>query len=181
MARTSTGRSTGHDGELLNLDLDELYRTHRDRLVNYAARWVRNRYDAEDAVHEAFLVALAEINTVRPTNPGAWLTAVTRHRALEATVAFARSVPAGDAIQATPQPSAPGITNAGLCMADPDTALYVLAALDELTPRQREALHLWAVDGLNWPQVAQRMGITTSSARRRVLESLQHLRTTGTT
>ena len=174
--------STRHSDEppAERVDLGELYETHHRRLVNYAARWARNRYDAEDAVHDAFVVALIEIDSVRPHNPAAWLTAVTRRRALE-SAGLARSVPAGDAIGRTPQPDDPGMTNAGLCMADPDTALYVLSALDGLTPRQREALSLWAIDGLNWTEVAERMGIARASARRRVFESLRYLRTISTT
>ena len=157
------------------VDLAELCRTHRARLVNLAARLTRTRQDAEDAVQEAFMVALTEMNIIRPRNPAAWLSAVTRRRAMETTHRYARTV-ASDTLDSQPQAEPTTPVNDGACMADPDTALYVLAALDELTPRQREALRLWALDGLGWPEVAERMGITAASARHTAYASLRRLR-----
>lgn len=154
-------------------DLAEIFRAEWPRLVNHAARFTRTRADAEDAVQDAFVVALAEMEQVAPRNPRAWLTAVTRHRALQQRT---RATPAGDAIDHTPQVDTTPDTNAGWCLGDVDTALYVSAVLDELTPRQREALALWAIEGLSWEQVAERMGITQAGARRTGYEALRRLR-----
>jgi len=158
--------------------LDDLYRSYHYQLLHYAARWTRSHHDAEDAVHDAFEYALGAYATVQPDNPRAWMYAVTRYRALEARHRQTRAVPAGDAIERTPEPPAqPAPANPDTpTMADPDTALYVLAALDELPPRQRETLALWAFEGLTWQQVAERMGIKPASVKRGALRSLNQLR-----
>ena len=89
----------------------------------------------------------------------------------------AKTLPAGDAIetQPEPEPQSPPDDDAP-SMTDPDTALYVLAALDELPPRQRQALALWALEGLSWAEVAERMGIRRTSARHAAYASLRQLR-----
>ena len=154
-------------------DLAEIFRAEWPRLVNHAARFTRTRADAEDAVQDAFVIAVTELEQVRPRNPQAWLTAVTRNRALQT---LSRTTPAGDAIDRTPELDTTPDTNAGWCMGDPDTALYVAATLAELTPRQRQALSLWAIDGLSWPEVAERMGIAQASARHTAYTALRRLR-----
>ncbi len=160
--------------------LAELCRTHRPGLVTYAARWTRDRHDAEDAVQEALMVALAKLDTVRPDNPAGWLTAITRRCALAQTHAYRRTVPGGDILDRVAQPQAPELTNDGRCMADDPTRSAVSAALATLPARQREALRLWAVDGLSWPEVAERMGVTVATARHNGYTSLRQLRTTTT-
>ena len=165
--------ATGED----NAEVADLYRAYRARLVRYAARWTRTPHDAEDAVQEAFMFALGAYAEVNPTNPRAWMYAVTRYRALEMARTGAATVPASDIIedQATPALQEPACDDAPT-MADPDTALYVLAALDLLPPRQREALALWALEGLSWAEVAERMNIKRGSARHAAYTSLRQLR-----
>jgi RNA polymerase sigma-70 factor (ECF subfamily) len=143
-------------------DLADLVRAHHRTLIAYAGRWTRNQADAEDAVQDAYVTAVTEMDAVAPTHPLAWLRSVTRHRALYGTRRTSRTVPAGDAIDRVPaaelvDPADAEHTNGGACMADPFTALYVAAALEELQPRQREALRLWAIDGLSWAEVAERV------------------------
>src|SRR5262249_41304387 len=124
-----------------------------------AARWTRNRHDAADAVHDAFEYALGAYATIQPDNPRAWMYAITKYRAINTRHLHNRAVPAGDAIEHTPQPPTDGApTGPDMpSLADPDTALHVLAALDELGPREREAVRLWALEGLSWQQVAEQM------------------------
>lgn len=100
------------DTETTN-DVDELYRSHRARLVNYAARWTRNRHDAEDAVHEAFTVALAELHTVRPQSPIGWLFGITRRRAQAAARGYGREIPT-EAVEWTPARGGPSLGKVAL-------------------------------------------------------------------
>lgn len=160
-------------------DLAYLCRAYRPQLVTYAARWTRHRHDAEDAVQDAFLFAIDAYPITRPDNPRAWLYAVVRRRALAVAHGYSLTVPVGDTIEAHPEPEpATPQSDSTPSMADPDTALYVLAALDLLSPRRREALQLWALDGFTWAEVAERMGITRASARHTGYTSLRKLRTT---
>jgi len=157
--------------------LTELVREHRSRLVNYAARWTRTRHDAEDAVQNALVVALERIADVRPDSPVGWLIGITRRCAQAQGHGYGRTVAAGDTIEwVAAAELQEGHTNGGRCMADEQTAGYVRRVLDELTPRQREALHLWAVEGLEWAEVAARMGVAVSTARHAGYTSLRRLR-----
>jgi hypothetical protein len=86
-------------------------------------------------------------------------------------------VPAGDAIERTPTAPiepAPADSNTPT-MADPDTALYGLAALDELAPRGREAIAPVGVRGTVLATDRERMGIRFTTSKRGALRHLRQL------
>lgn len=155
--------------------LTELYRAHAGRLVRYATRITGHRADAEDAVQEAFMVAWNEYEQARPVNPAGWLTLIVRHRAQVAAQQRRRAVPAGDGIETTVDGDTAPDTNAGRCMADPDTALYVRAAVDLLPPRQRQVLRMWGIDGRPVTEIAGLLGITGPTVRAAVSRGLRTL------
>jgi RNA polymerase sigma factor (sigma-70 family) len=175
--RSTAPQSDDEENSMTN-PLDELYRSYHYQLLHYAARWIRSHHDAEDAVHDAFEYALGAFATIQTDNPRAWMFTITRYRAIEARHRQTSTALAGNAIEGTPEPpTEPAPTDPDApTMADPNTALYVLAALDELAPRQREAIALWAFEGLSWQQVATRMGIKPASVKRGTLRSLNQLR-----
>src|SRR5215218_9368407 len=60
------------------------FRIERARLIAGLARMVRNVDRAEELAQDALLVALAEWPTTGvPVNPGAWLMAVAKRRAID--------------------------------------------------------------------------------------------------
>ena len=159
-------------------EVAELYRQHRTRLVALAARLTPSRADAEDAVQEAFVVALTQIAAVRPRHPVAWLVAVTRYRALAMRRAHARAAPAGDVIErAVDERRAGEATNGGRCMAEPETVAEVVDLLGRLPLHQRQVLHLWCVDGLSWATVATRMDMPRGRAQSVGYRALRRIRT----
>src|SRR5262245_62423088 len=65
--------------------IEATFRIERARLIAGLARMVRNVNLAEDLAQDALVVALAEWpKTGVPANPGAWLMAVAKRRAIDA-------------------------------------------------------------------------------------------------
>lgn len=171
----------GHRSTDIADDLAELFREHRHRLVWTAARLTGSWADAEDVVQDAFIVALERMATVNPDCPGAWLTGVTRYRAMAMGRAGARTVPAGDAIERAPdERRSIEATNGGRCMAEADTTATVDELLSRLPLHQRQVLHLWCVDGLPWGVVATRMDMPRRRAQRIGYDALRRMRTAAT-
>lgn len=64
--------------------IEAVFRIERARLIAGLARMVRNVDQAEELAQEALLIALAEWpNTGVPDNPGAWLMAAAKRRAID--------------------------------------------------------------------------------------------------
>jgi len=65
-------------------EFDELYRTYRTRLHQYALSLTREREAAEDAVHDAFLGWVRQVASGRaPSQPAPYLYASVRNRCLD--------------------------------------------------------------------------------------------------
>ena len=140
------------------------------RLVRFLYRKVWDAERAEDLAQEAFARALVH----RPENTRGWLFVVAANMARDEARKAARekrhltllkSEP--DATESAPEESI-----------DADTrAQHVRAALEHLTPRDREALLLWD-SGLSYDEIAAQTGLargavgtTLARARRRLVEA----------
>lgn len=151
-------------------DIAEVYRNTYPALVRFLYRKVWDQGRAEDLAQEAFARALVH----RPENTRGWLFVVAANMARDEARKAARerrhltllkSEP--DAIEPTPDESI-----------DADTQAHrVRVALDQLTPRDREALLLWDA-GMSYEEIAAQTGLargaigtTLARARRRLVEA----------
>jgi RNA polymerase sigma factor (sigma-70 family) len=149
--------------ELLGRLLDE----QGGALALYAAQWTDQ---AEDCVQEA-LIELARQPAV-PTSPVAWLYRVVRNRAISLYRArrrrgrheelATRLMASGAAWQAT--------------ASDAIAKVELVEALAALPDEQRECLVARTWSGLNFEQIAELMGCSTSTAHRRYEAGLAALR-----
>ena len=74
--------------------IEHLYREHAGQVLGPLIRQLRDFDAAEDAFHEALIVALERWpRDGRPDNPVAWLVAVARNRARDRLRREARRVP----------------------------------------------------------------------------------------
>src|SRR5262245_57983160 len=152
---------TPFDPDILGALLDR----HAAALALYARQWCAA---PEDVVQEAFLQLLKQRRL--PDNPASWLYRVVRNTAISAARSEQRrqrreSVKAEAAVPWF-QPSE-------------ETGLYAAAAtaaLQELSPEQREAIvaHLWG--GLSFAEIGELMGTSASSAHRHYGAGLTALR-----
>lgn len=154
-------------------DLEELYRTTYSAVVRFLYRKVWDADRAQDLAQEVFVRAMAH----QPEKPRAWVFAVAANLARDEARAAVRrkrhlTLLKSDPIMVpTREPQ-------------PDEAVEydekmekVYRALDQLTPRDREALLLWD-SGLSYPEIAQQTGLavgavgtTLARARRRLVEA----------
>jgi len=151
-------------------DIAEVYRNTYPALVRFLYRKVWDQGRAEDLAQEAFARALVH----KPENTRGWLFVVAANMARDEARRAARekrhltllkSEP--DSVEGTPEDEI-----------DADTQRqHVRTALEQLTPRDREALLLWD-SGLSYDEIAAQTGLargaigtTLARARRRLVEA----------
>src|SRR5258705_13090911 len=153
-------------------DLAETYRTTYRALVRFLYRKVWDAERAEDLAQEAFARALVH----KPDNARGWLFIVAANMARDDARRAARERRHLTLLTAEPQESASATEEA--LEVESDRA-RVRAALDELTPRDREVLLLWD-SGLSYDEIAAQTGLargaigtTLSRARRRLVQAYE--------
>jgi RNA polymerase sigma-70 factor (ECF subfamily) len=151
-------------------DLADVYRTTYQALVRFLYRKVWDPDRAEDLAQEAFARALV----YRPTNPRGWLFVVAANMARDDARRAARERHHLTLLKSEPPPTAPSSDDG---LHDEDEQARVRAALEQLTPRDREVLLLWDA-GLSYDEIAAQTGLaraaigtTLARARRRLVEA----------
>ena len=153
-------------------DLAEIYRTTYRALVKFLYRKVWDAERAEDLAQEAFARALVH----KPENARGWLFVVAANMARDEARQAIRerrhlTLLKGEATQAEPPPDAAVIAEI--------ERERVRAALDKLTPRDREVLLLWDA-GQSYDEIAAHTGLAKSAigttlarARQRLVEAYE--------
>jgi RNA polymerase sigma factor (sigma-70 family) len=135
-------------------DFDSFFARTLPRLLATAQMACRDWHDAEDLAQDAYLTAFRSWDRVREYgNPEAWLHTVLRH------LIWARSRRRSrehELRAALPVPRDPTPEETALASA-------VLAALDELPPRQRAAIVLQCRYGLRQEEIAAELGVRRST------------------
>ncbi|PYP09145.1 MAG: hypothetical protein DMD56_11380, partial [Gemmatimonadetes bacterium] len=132
-------------------DLAEVYRTTYRALVRFLYRKVWDAERAEDLAQEAFVRAVVH----KPDNARGWLFIVAANMARDEARRAARERRHLTLLTAEPQESR-SATDEALDV-ESDRA-RVRAALDELSPRDREVLLLWDA-GLSYEEIAAQTGL----------------------
>lgn len=151
-------------------DIAEVYRNTYAALVRFLYRKVWDAERAEDLAQEAFARALVH----RPENTRGWLFVVAANMARDEARRAARERRHLTLLKSEPD----GVHTSPEEEIDTETRTRrVRAALDELTPRDREALLLWD-SGLSYDEIAAQTGLargaigtTLARARRRLVEA----------
>lgn len=153
-------------------DLAEIYRTTYRALVRFLYRKVWDVDRAEDLAQEAFARALVH----KPENARGWLFVVAANMARDEARRAMRerrhlTLLGNEATDPAPAPDA-----AVIAEMERDR---VRAALDKLTPRDRDVLLLWD-GGLSYEEIAAQTGLapgaigtTLARARRRLVEAYE--------
>ncbi len=151
-------------------DLAEIYRTTYRALVRFLYRKVWDAERAEDLAQEAFARAVVH----KPDNARGWLFIVAANMARDDARRAARERRHLTLLKAEPQASEPAAADDALHAESERT--HVRAALEQLTPRDREVLLLWD-SGLSYEEIAAQTGLargaigtTLARARRRLVE-----------
>jgi RNA polymerase sigma-70 factor (ECF subfamily) len=175
------------DAELLRrigagdtLAVAELYDRHAGLLMALSLRIVRDRAEAEDVLHDAFVLVGERARQYVPERGavGAWLVTLVRNLSIDRTrrrerrSAIARDVLAHDPeALASPGPGDPE-SLAGSSR-DRQRVRSALAALPEV---QRRTLEIAFYEGLTYAEIAQREGVPIGTIKSRAARALTALR-----
>jgi RNA polymerase sigma factor (sigma-70 family) len=143
----------------------ELLRRHWDTAVSLAARVLRSPDLARDAVQEAAVAAMTDLERLRsPDSFGAWFCGIALNvsrrwlRQLQAEVPGPFGVNAG--LSASPDPA--------LAAEAADTAARVRGAIAALADGQQHAVRLFYLQGLSHREVAAELGISVGAVKARL-------------
>jgi RNA polymerase sigma-70 factor (ECF subfamily) len=159
-----------------NPPVDELLAAHADAVYRYALRLTRDPTAAQDLMQETLLRGWQARGSLRePAAARVWLLriATNLHRDECRTARTTEPMLA--------EPVDPATPIAGR-MEHRECVERALAALDELPPRQRQAMHLITIEQLTHREAAEILGVTVdalkaslSLARRQLREKLKDL------
>jgi len=151
--------------------ITELYASHYKALVQLAALWVRDVSTAEEVVQDSFIAMHGGFARLRETdNALAYLRQAVVNRAR--SVLRHRGVVERNVLDTPPDvPSAEHLALARL------ERSAVVAALRELTDRQREAITLRYYAGLSESEIADVMRVSRGSVKSHTSRGMAALRT----
>jgi RNA polymerase sigma-70 factor (ECF subfamily) len=180
---TSSGPGALADGDILRRigegDLDaigELYDRYATVLFPIALRIVRDRSEAEDVVHDAF-VTVSDRAAQYAADRGsvvAWLVTLVRNLSIDRTRrrdrrgALARDVIAHEPVAAVEEPES--------LMAGADERAQIRGVLLALPEAQRRTLELAFYEGLSYPEIAEREGVPLGTIKSRAARGILSLR-----
>ena len=141
--------------------LEAVARAWRARIRRWTLFELGDPALADDAAQDAFVQLIRHIGRYDPDRPfGPWLRALVRnccHQARRGQVRHGHEVLEDTHLRALPDPE--HAVDVGRASA------RAVASFVELTPRQRELMHLCTQDGLSAAEAARELGIAPSTAR----------------
>lgn len=151
---------------------DALVRRHLPGALVAAERLLGDRSDAEDLVQDAFLRAMDRLPLLDPSRPfGPWFFTLLRNlgiNQLRARKVRQTEPELLDAASTDPLPDEAVVNNEVRTRFD--------AALAALTPRQREIVMLFEVEGWKGVEIAEHLGLTPENVRWHLHQAKKSLR-----
>jgi len=151
---------------------DALYRRSFPRVYAYVASLLRDRAAAEDVTAQAFERAYRKRHGYRPVRgtQEAWLFGIARNAALDELRRRKRRA----SLESDPEDlAAPGLDDRAELALRRET---VRAALDQLSPRERDLVALKFAGGLSNAEIAQTLGLSESNAGTKLHRTIEKLR-----
>lgn len=141
-----------------------------------ACSLLRNSADAEDAVQQAFLVALRTPDDIPRDDPWPWFATVIALEARNVRRRYQRPQASIDAGEEPMQLPDHRHTPAEDSLASRELAQQLAVALDELPGDEREALVLTQLGGMSYAESARSLNVPLGTFNHRVSRGLQKLR-----
>ena len=128
--------------------LTKLYRATATSVYSYALSILKNRYDAEDVLHDCFItVQTAAGNYRRQETPMAWLLTITRNLCLKQLRSQSRTI----SLYSDDLLVAPG--------SDPEEKLLIRSCMEDLSQEEQQIVILHAVAGFRHWEIARHLGL----------------------
>jgi len=157
--------------QLSSLNIETLYCDHHGWLQGWLRRRLGNAGDAADLAHDTFLRLLGRQQRETIHEPRAYLATIAnglvvshwRRRALEQAWL--------ETLAAQPEALAPSPEERALVL---ETLQEIAALLDGLPARVREIFLFSQVDGLTYPQIADRLAVTVNVVQKAMTRAVAH-------
>jgi len=144
------------------------------RVYNYLLRITGHREDALDLTQDVFLKAYQNLRKLDdPSRFAPWLYRIAHN---EAYSMFRKRRPESDVDEIEPEATEAGITVGGSSVFPVELSLAVAAALDKLTPDQREAVVLKIYQGFKFEEMAEILGCPVSTVKSRLYTAFDLLK-----
>ena len=144
------------------------------RIYNYLLRITGNREDALDLTQDVFLKAYQNLRKLDDQDRFApWLYRIAH---TEAFSMFRKRRPDADVEELIPEATETSITVGGSSVFPVELTLAVAAALDRLTPEQREAVVLKIYQGFKFEEMSEILSCPVSTVKSRLYTALELLK-----
>jgi RNA polymerase sigma factor (sigma-70 family) len=143
-------------GERRDEDFSGFFRAEHKKLIRFLLAIGAGGDEAAEVAQVTFVKAFEGWNVIRA--PRAWIRRVAVHELTAARRTVRRETP-----QAT-FPDAPAPVSTALAVELTEEARQVLAALQQLPPRQRQVM-AWIIDGFGAAEIASELGVSPESVR----------------
>jgi len=150
-----------------------VYIEHRNDLLDYASRIVRDRASAEDVVQEAWLRFSRAQQGGEIIQPAGYLYTIVRNLALDWLARASRNAPqeVSDAVLQNTPSEAP---SAERVLYYRDELRELEALISELPERTQIAFRMYRVERRPLKEVADRLGVSVPRAHRMVSDAILH-------
>ena len=147
---------------------------YEKRVYNYLLRIIGNREDALDLAQDVFLKAYQNLRKL--DDPGRFAPWLYRIAHNEAYSLFRKRKPEVDVEDIEPEATDTGISVGGTSIFPVELSLAVSAALDRLSPDQREAVVLKIYQGFKFDEMAEILSCPVSTVKSRLYTALELLK-----
>ena len=157
------------------MDLDSVYRAEYGRCVATLVRLLGDINSAEEAVQDAFAVALEKWETL-PPNPGAWIVTTARNRAIDRLRRESTREARHAEAMLLHQPDQPQEVGP---VRDDQLRLIFTCCHPALAPDARTALTLRLLGGLEVPEIARAYLTPEATVAQRIVRAKKKIRDAG--
>jgi RNA polymerase sigma-70 factor (ECF subfamily) len=144
------------------------------RVYNYLLRITGNREDALDLAQDVFLKAYQNLRKL--DDPGRFAPWLYRIAHNEAYSMFRKKRPEVDVDEIEPRSVGTGVMIGGSSVFPVELSMAVAAALDRLSPEQREAVVLKIYQGFKFEEMAEILSCPVSTVKSRLYTALELLK-----
>lgn len=152
-------------------EVSTLYQGHHGWLLRWIASRLECPYRAQDLAQDTFVRVLTQERLPSLREPRAFLATIARGLLVDHYRRASLERAYLQALASLPEAEAPSPENRALLL---ETLTEIDRLLDGLKPRVREAFLLSQLDGLTYPQIAQRLGLSVSSIQQYMARAFEH-------
>jgi RNA polymerase sigma factor (sigma-70 family) len=151
--------------------LATLYRGHHGWLLGWLRQRLACPQQAADLAQDTFVRLLLQREAPAVREPRAFLATVARGLLVDHYRRASLERAYLEALAQLPEPQVPSPESQALVM---ETLVAIDRLLDGLKPAVREAFLLSQLDGLTYPQIAERLGLSVSSIQQYMTQAFSH-------